>query len=235
MGNFQKFEGIDYVNNFAKKINSMHQLVAKNLNKIITNNNLKIIDIGGGPGIGAKIIDKLGKSAILINAEPSNNIDEIPDLKFVEYSTVQLTFNEALKHQFPWQADILLLISAAHEISLSNGKTAKENKEIFFLNIKEFIKTNAKPDTLISIGFPNYKIGATEEEVLKQREFVNSLMGHSHPPEEFFTIEELTTAFSATPMIFEQTPMILTGQTEKETKLMANFVVFKVSDFAHNK
>ncbi len=70
----------------------------------------------------------------------------------------------------------------------------------------------------------------TEEEVFKQREFVDSLMGHSHSPEEFFTIEEFKTAFSAEPIIFAKTPMALTGQTEKETKLVANFAVFRIND-----
>ena len=230
MENFQKFEDIDYVNNFAIKINSIHQLVSMNLQRIITSDNLNIIDIGGGPGIGAKIIDKLEKNVKVINIEPSSNGEEIPDLKNVEYSTLKLSFNEALDFQFPWKADMFLMISAAHEISLSNGKSSKENKEVFFQDIKNFLKINSKPDSIISIGFPNYRIGVTEEEVSAQREFVDSLMGHSHPPEEFFTIEEFKTAFVAEPIIFDQTPMVLTGQTENETKLAANFAVFRISD-----
>jgi len=230
MENFQKFEGIDYVNNFAVKINSMHQLVEKNLRKLIISDNLNIIDLGGGPGIGAKIADKFGKKVKLLNVEPSNNIDEIPILKYIEYSTLKMSFKNALEHQFPWKADIFTMISAAHEISLSNAKTAKENKVIFFQDIKRFLKLNSKPNSIISIGFPNYKIGVTEVEVLKQREFVDSLMGHSHPPEDFFTIDEFKSAFSAEPILFDQTPMILTGQTENETKLVANFAVFRISD-----
>lgn len=231
MENFQKFEDIDYVNNFAIKINSIHQLVSKNLQRIITSDNLNIIDIGGGPGIGAKIIDKLEKNVKVINIEPSSNIEEIPDLKNVEYSTLKLSFNEALDFQLPWRADIFLMISAAHEISLSNGMTAQENKNLFFKNIKDFLKNNSKPNALISIGFPNYKNGVTEQEVIKQREFVDTLMGHSHPPEEFFTIEEFSTAFSTKPIVFDRTPMVLNGQFEKETMLMANFAVFRVDDF----
>lgn len=231
MENFQKFEDIDYVNNFAIKINSIHQLVSKNLQRIITFDNLNIIDIGGGPGIGAKIIDKLEKNVKVINIEPSSNIEEIPDLKNVEYSTLKLSFNEALDFQLPWRADIFLMISAAHEISLSNGMTAQENKNLFFKNIKDFLKNNSKPNALISIGFPNYKNGVTEQEVIKQREFVDTLMGHSHPPEEFFTIEEFSTAFSTKPIVFDQKSMVLNGQFEKETMLMANFAVFRVDDF----
>lgn len=231
MENFQKFEGIDYVNNFAVKINSMHQLVAKHLKDIITSDNLNIIDIGGGPGIGAKIVDKYGKRVKLINVEPSNNIKEIPDLNHVEYSTVKFSLKESLGYQFPWKADVFLMISAAHEIALSNGKSSTENKAIFFQDIKRFLKLNSNPGSVIAIGFPNYKAGVTEEEVSIQRQFVDALMGHSHPPEEFFTIEEFKKAFSSEPILFDQVPMVLTGQTEHVTKLMANFALFRIIDF----
>lgn len=230
MENYQKFEGIDYANDFAVKINSMHQLVEKNLSVFINSDNLNVIDIGGGPGIGAKITDKFGRKVKLINVEPSNNIDEIPELNNIDYSTLKLSFKDALKFQFPWKADVFLMISAAHEISLSNGKSSRENKEIFFHDIKNFLKINSNADSIISIGFPNYRNGVTEEEISAQRRLVDTLMGHSHPPEEFFTIEEFNTAFSAEPIFFDQSPMVLNGQTENETKLMANFAVFRVSD-----
>ncbi len=102
---------------------------------------------------------------------------------------------------------------------------------IFFQDIKNFVKINSKPNALISIGFPNYKIGVTEEEVTGHRRFIDSLIGHSHSPEEFFTIEEFSSAFSAEPIHFDQTPMVLSEQSENETKLMANFAVFRISDF----
>src|SRR5690554_1570584 len=234
MENFQKFEGIDYANNFAKKINSMHQLVAKNLSEIIKSDNLNIFDLGGGPGIGASIVDRLGKTVRVINIEPSVNVEEIPELKIVDYVPLKLSFKDSLEYQFPWKADMFLMISAAHEIALSNRKSSFENKEIFYENLKCFIRKNSNLNALLSIGFPNYKLGVTEDEVLKQREFVNSSIGHSHPPEEFFTIKEFSTAFSTEPILFDQTPMILTGQSEEETKLMANFAVFRVSDILNN-
>jgi hypothetical protein len=230
MENFQKLEGIDYTNNFAKKINSMHQLVAKNLQEIIKSDNVCIFDLGGGPGIGASIIDRFEKKVRVINIEPSVNIEEIPNLKYVEYLPLKLSFKDALEYQFPYKADIFLMISAAHEIALSNGKSSFENKEIFYMNLNIFLKKNANPNALLSIGFPNYKIGATEREVLNQREFIDSSIGHSHPPDEFFTIKEFSTAFSTEAILFDQTPMILSGQTEEETTLVANFAVFKVSD-----
>lgn len=75
------------------------------------------------------------------------------------------------------------MISAAHEISLSNGKSPFENKELFYEDLKDFVKKNSNPNALLAIGFPNYKTGVTDEEILKQREFVDAVIGHSHPPE----------------------------------------------------
>jgi len=230
MENFKKFESIDYINNLAININSMHQLVAKNLTGIIISDNLNIIDIGGGPGLVAKIIDKIGKSVKVINIEPSNNIEKIPDLNNIEYFTLKLSFKNALEYQLPWKVDLFLMISAAHEISLSNGMSSNENKEIFFKDIKDFIKRNSKPNALIIIGFPNYKIGVKENEIIRQREYIDSLIGHSHSPEEFFTINEFSSAFSAEPILFEQAPMALTGQSVHEAMQIANFAVFKISE-----
>lgn len=228
MENFQKFEGINYVNNFAKKINSVHQLVEKNLQKFLPENSI-VLDLGGGPGIGAKIIEKTNKKAKVYNIEPSNNVETIPDLKKVEYKAIKLSFKEALDYEFDQKADVLLMVSAAHEIALSNKKSNKENKTEFFKEIKDFIDKNIKPDGLVFIGFPNYKPEVSSEEVLKQRQFVDSLLGHSHPPEEFFTVKEFSEGLSLKPFVFEQQPMTLAGESDEETKLMANFIGFRLS------
>ncbi|MCE8427826.1 MAG: hypothetical protein J5U19_05480, partial [Candidatus Methanoperedens sp.] len=69
MDSITKFNGIDYANTFAKRISVMHELV-KNFISCILNKGDVIIDIGGGPGIGAKIIETLGIEATVINIEP---------------------------------------------------------------------------------------------------------------------------------------------------------------------
>jgi hypothetical protein len=145
---------------------------------------------------------------------------------------LQLTLKEALDHSFPWKADCFLMVSAAHEIALSNGKEALENKEIFFSDIKRFLKNNSGKESIIIIGFPNYRVGATSEMVAKHREKSNVLIGHSHPINEFFTIEEFSSAFSAKPIIYDQTPLILESDTPEESCLIANLAVFKIRDIS---
>ncbi|MDA3892165.1 MAG: hypothetical protein PF517_10930 [Salinivirgaceae bacterium] len=234
MENFQKFEGIDYVNNFAKRINSVHQLVSNNLQKFLSNN-AKVIDLGGGPGVGASIIDKLGIKAQVLNIEPSNNAKVLPDFSYVSYAALQFSFGEALNDHLPWQADVILMVSAAHEIALSNRKTNEENKRLFFQDIQLFIKKNAKAEGLFCIGFPNYKPHVNNQDIIDQQAYTAALLEHSHPPEEFFTVQEFSNAFASKPIKFEQKPMVLSNETENETKLMANFAAFKVRDILSNE
>lgn len=226
METFHKFEGIDYVNNFAKKINSVHQLVTDNLKGFIKPN-MFIIDLGGGPGIGAKIIDGFGKKVQVLNIEPSNNVNTVPELQWVEYDTLPMSFAEAQQHKFSQKADLILMISSAHEMALSYGKSSGENKRLFFSDLTNFLSQNLIVGGYLCIGFPNYKNGVGIEEVQEQRSFTDSLLGHSHPPDEFFSVEEFSNGLGLRLEINESKPMILASESLDQTKLVANFVVFK--------
>jgi len=78
MDSITKFNNIDYANTFAKRIGVMHELV-RNVLQGQLNKWDCIIDLGGGPRIGANIIDDLGIEATVINIEPSTTIHEIPN------------------------------------------------------------------------------------------------------------------------------------------------------------
>jgi hypothetical protein len=226
METFHKFEGIDYVNNFAKRINSVHQLVADNLEGFIKPN-MFIIDLGGGPGIGAKIIDGFGKQVHVLNIEPSNNVNTVPELQWVEYDTLSMSFTEAQQHKFSQKADLILMISSAHEMALSYGKSSNENKRLFFSDLTKFLSNNLNIGGYLCIGFPNYINGVGVEEVQEQRSFTDSLLGHSHPPDEFFSVQEFSNGLGFILEINESKPMILASESADQTKLVANFVVFK--------
>jgi hypothetical protein len=226
METFHKFEGIDYVNNFAKRINSVHQLVIDNLEGFIKQN-MFIIDLGGGPGIGAKIIDGFGKKVQVLNIEPSNNVNTIPELQWVEYNTLSMSFTEAQQHRFSQKADLILMISSAHEMALSYGKSSNENKHLFFRDLTKFLSKNLIAGGYLCIGFPNYINGVGIEEVQEQRSFTDSLLGHSHPPDEFFSVQEFSNGLGFIIEIHESKPMILASESVDQTKLVANFVVFK--------
>ncbi|CAG0994109.1 MAG: hypothetical protein OIN86_11110 [Candidatus Methanoperedens sp.] len=227
MDSITKFNGIDYTNTFAKRISVMHELV-KNILSGHLNKGDVIIDIGGGPGIGAKIIDNLGIETTVINIEPSTTINEIPQLSSVKYIPLKMTFKEALDAKMPCAADCLLVVSSEHEIALCNGQAPKKNKKIFFEDMKKFIHKNLKKNGIMVFGFPNYREGASEIEIDRQRRLTESLLGHSHPKEEFFTVEEFSSSFSAQPVVCMKKPMNLANENPEETILRANVAVFKI-------
>ena len=143
MESITKFDGIDYANTFAKKINVMHELVKSVLSGQLSEGDV-IIDLGGGPGMGARIIEELGIKATLINIEPSTTIYDIPQLSLVKYIPLKMTFKEALDAQMPCTASCLLMVSSEHEIALYNGGKANENKKIFLGDLNKFIHKNLK-------------------------------------------------------------------------------------------
>jgi hypothetical protein len=227
MDSITKFNGIDYASTFAKRIGVMHELVKNVLSSHLKRGDV-IIDIGGGPGIGAKIIDDLGIAATLINIEPANTINDIPRLSVVKYIPLKMTFKEALEAKMPCAADCLLMVSSEHEIALCNGQTPDENKRIFLTDMKKFIHKNLKKNGILVFGFPCYREGASEIEIGRQRRLTESLLGHSHPKEEFFTVEEFSAALGVLPVAYIQKPMNLAGENPEETVLRANVAVFKI-------
>ncbi len=226
MDNITKFNGVDYTNTFAARIGVMHEMVKEVLSKRISNGD-HVIDIGGGPGMGARIIDSLGIMAYVTNIEPSTTIRDVPRLLHVKYIPMQISLKEALDVRMPYPADCLLIISAAHEIALCNNSSASKNKEIFSSEVDQFIRKNLKPEGIIVVGFPNYRKGASSTEIAKQRRITESILGHSHPPEELFTIEELSNIFGTQPSVYIKRPMNIDGGKPDDTTLMANVAVFK--------
>jgi SAM-dependent methyltransferase len=229
METFEKFDGIDYANTFARRISIMHELIKDVLSRQLRKMDV-IIDIGGGPGMGARIIDELGVEATVINIEPSTTINDVPRLSFVKYIPLKMTFKEALHTHLPYRGSCLLMVSSEHEIALCNGRTPAENKKEFFHDLNEFIHKNLKKNGCLIIGFPNYRKGSSEKEIARQRKFTESLLGHSHPPEELFTVEEFSSGFDSHPDVFIQKPMTLADEIPEETILMANVVVFKIKN-----
>jgi hypothetical protein len=231
MDNITKFNGVDYTNTFATRISVMHELVKEVLSTRISNGDC-VIDIGGGPGMGARIIDSLGIMASIVNIEPSTTIHDVPRLLHVKYIPLQMSLKEALGVRMPFLADCMLIVSAAHEIALCNNSSASKNKEIFTSEIDQFIRNNLKPEGIIVVGFPNYRERASSAEIAQQRRITESKLGHSHPPEELYTVEELSQIFGTRPFVYVRRPMNIDPGNPDDTILMANVAVFKKMDIS---
>ncbi len=79
--NSRKFDGVDYKNTFAKSISTMYELVGQVLSAQICNGD-HILDIGGGPGMGARIIDEMRIKATLTGCLKNNILRHLEVLRF---------------------------------------------------------------------------------------------------------------------------------------------------------
>ncbi|MBC2697767.1 MAG: hypothetical protein HF974_05355 [ANME-2 cluster archaeon] len=104
MDNITKFNGVDYTNTFATSIGVMHELVKEVLSKRISNGD-HVIDIGGGPGMGARIIDNLGIMAYVTNIEPSPTNPDVHQLLHVKYPPMQMSLQAAPEVKMPYPPD----------------------------------------------------------------------------------------------------------------------------------
>ncbi len=230
MEEYKKFNQVNYTDAFAEQIRDIHRLCQIVLKTEILDGS-KIIDLGGGPGIAAHLIDELGIRATVLNLEPSENATVIPRLTSVEYIPQNITFKEALSADLPWKADRLLLMSSAHEIALSYGKTARENKRLFWDDLKCFMHRSLKKNGRIIISFPGYLPGATPEQALRQQEINQLLLGHSHPYDEYFYMADFAYIFPKWPVIVKSKPMVLAGQAPDEGSILtATVAVFLSPD-----
>ena len=224
MHGYQKFNQVDYSNVFAQQIKEIHRLCQSILQNEISDND-KIIDLGGGPGISAKLIDELRIKATILNLDPANNVETVPISRFVEYLPTKISFQETFSFDIPWQADKLLLMSSAHEIALAyGGKSAKKNKLAFLADLRQFMQNNLKQDGRVIISFPGYAPDTTKEQIQRQRIISDRLLGHSHPYEEFFYLNDFAQIFPKEPLRVVSKTMTLASA--QESCLTATVAVF---------
>ncbi|MDF1557034.1 MAG: hypothetical protein P1P80_02450 [ANME-2 cluster archaeon] len=169
----------------------------------------------------------MGIKAAVANIEPADILNNVPHLSYVNYTPIMMSLREALNAHMPFTADCLLMVSSAHEIALCNTMSSSDNKKRFFHDLDSFIEKNLAPGGKVILRFPDYRKGSSPEEITRQRRLTKSLLGHSHPPDELFTLEEFTSAFGTSPIVFIQRPMDLTHENPENTVLMANVAVFK--------
>jgi len=226
-----KFNKVDYANTFARQIEEIHSLCKSVMSFEISDGD-RVIDLGGGPGIGACLLDELQIKASLLNLEPSEHIDNTPKLKYVEYLRKKILFKDSFSYDFPWKGNKLLLMSSAHEIALGYGlKDVKENKRLFLCDLKRFIQRFTTENCDVLISFPGYTNGATETQIAEQREFNDKLLGHSHPYDEYFYLSDFSGIFPE-PAVVKTRTMTLAGQLEKTSSLEATAVVFRAQEMA---
>jgi len=226
-----KFNKVDYANTFASQIEGIHALCKSVMISEISDGD-RVIDLGGGPGIGASLLDELKIKATLLNLEPSEHIDNAPKLAYVKYLRRKMLFKDSFSYDFPWKGDKLLLMSSAHEIALGYGlKDVKENKRLFLCDLKRFVQRFTIKNCAVIVSFPGYTNGVTEAQIAEQREFNDKLLGHSHPYDEYFYLSDFVGIFPE-PTVVKTRAMTLAGQSEETSVLEATAVVFRAQEIS---
>lgn len=200
---FEKFdqhtEG-EYWKKYFEKDKVFYNAIREHLSRALTQTpDSAGLDIGSGPGVGAKLLDDLGIETALIGYEPSMTaVDGIKLSKELEsksskvkYTPVQGGIDKIPTPEID-SLDYFLILRAAHEIAESLGGHDK------FFSELERIMAGLKRSGKIIIAEPQYDINFNDQtEIIERvRKFKQIKIGHSHIPSDYITDEEMSAFMS---------------------------------------
>jgi len=167
--------------------------IQRHLLKHIPKENATGIDIGAGPGIGARLFANLGFSIKITGFEPSktfldgeNLSKELDNIKSpVKYSSINKGMSE-IKTPKPESIDFILILRASHEIAESIGDKDKFFKELFR------ILAGLKKNGFLIIAEPQYSDNNVSSELIKKvQEYQMKNIGHCHVPSDYIISSEM--------------------------------------------
>ena len=194
---FDKYKDGAYWENYFKKDKEFYQIISKHLREGLAGKKTKGLDIGSGPGVGAKLADEAGLDTTIIGYEPSETY----------LDSVTLSENLNAKHSptkfIPIKGgindisgielkslDYILILRAIHEIIDSLG--GKDNFRRCMLEIIKLLKKGG----LLIIGEPQFSVEITSNpqkyaDLIKEvQKYQNKMIGHCHVPGDYFTYLE---------------------------------------------
>jgi len=151
------------------------------------------IDIGAGPGIGARIFADLGFKTKLTGIEPSGTFVDgvklseefVKSRSSVEYTSVRGGITEIKTPEID-SLGYILILRASHEISESI-----KGKHNFFKELSRIVVGLKKQGFLI-IAEPQYSDDDTSEEIIqKVQQYQMKNIGHCHVPSDYITASEM--------------------------------------------
>ncbi|GEM_PF-5790486 len=199
---FNKRLGEEYWGKFVKRDIQLYDCIKKILSKYLSGkNNVKGLDIGAGPGIGAWILGQLGISGELYSVEPSDNYKEgeklAEKLKLSGSKTLyypkkgEMSDAIALFDLKEESLDYILFLRSVHEIMLSY----KDYKD--FVKDFKIICSLIKKEGFIVIADPQYSefIYSAPHKYAKIiqaiRKYKEETLGHSHALGDYLTLKKL--------------------------------------------
>lgn len=187
---FNQFLEGKYWRKYFENDNNFYGEIESQISKYINKDKSFGIDIGAGPGIGAKILDKLNFKTKLIGYEPSElYLDGEKISKELNSNIKYISIKGGIKeiqNLDKEEYDYILILRAAHEIVGS-----LKNKNKFFIEVERILK-NLKKDGVLIIADPEYFENNVSQDMIKRiQEYQLEHIGHCHIPTDYVNSNEL--------------------------------------------
>jgi hypothetical protein len=199
---FNKHSGGKYWERYFQKSEDFYRTIQNHLEENLAGRSTNGLDIGAGPGVGARLLADAELVTRLVGYEPSETHQD--GKKLAEQLARDGSVNyvpkkggiEDIAEVDILDIDYMLILRACHEIADSVG-----GKDQFFSKMHELLG-NISDGDLVFIGEPQYNQEITDnpqnypaiiDEVMA---FQERVIGHSHVPNDYVTYQELEGRFS---------------------------------------
>ncbi len=208
---FDKHQNGKYWENYFNKGIDFYRLIQDHMQESLGGRSTKGLDVGAGPGVGARLAADAGLETLIIGYEPSDTHKDgeklAEELKADESPTVYLPRTggiEAISGIEENSLDYIVILRACHEIADSVG-----GKEVFMQYLSRLIPL-LKPEGKIIVGEPQFSPEITEnpenyQDLIKEvQNYQEKAIGHSHVPSDYITFSELENEFERAGLILER-------------------------------
>ena len=208
-----------YITNYFNKDREFYNTIKKHIARAISNKSTLGIDIGAGPGIGAKLLENLNLNTKLIGFEPSKTWEDgkklskrlIKEKKATRYIAKKGGIQN-IRTPTKNLLDYILILRASHEIAESLG-----GKRRFFIEVLR-IMYGLKESGFLIIGEPQYSRRRISQKIIKKvQQYQEENIGHYHIPSDYITAQEMKT-------VFEKKGLRLIKETILPNKKLLNYL-----------
>ncbi len=195
---FDKYDKGKYWQAYFEKDKEFYNAIKKHMAVELKKKETIGIDIGAGPGIGARLAFSLNLNTKLVGYEPSATwrdgkklADEIARAKTaMKYISLNRAIQKIKNPKVP-ALDYILVLRAAHEIAASLGSKGK-----FFREMKQ-VSRGLKEGGVLIVAEPQFKDAKIRSSLLKKvQEYQQQKIGHSHIPSDYIPKEKMKQIFS---------------------------------------
>jgi SAM-dependent methyltransferase len=244
---FDQHQNGRYWDNYFNKGIEFYRLIQEHMKESLVGRKTEGLDIGAGPGVGAKLAAGIGLETILTGYEPSETHNDgkilSNQLKSDNSPTIYLPKKrgiETISEIKEESLDYIIILRACHEIIDSIG--SKDQFIEYLNNAKKLLKQSGK----IIISEPQFSPEITNhpenyQAIIKAvQEYQRKTIGHTHNPQDYISFIELERMFQQIGLTLEKRNIlehkpVLQYLIEQGYDLKQSPNIFYVETFAKRK